>query len=117
MFRRQTQGWLGSLVLMALLTASVAVAASVSQTKPATAKTTASSTAKKELLDLNTATKEELVALPGVGEAYAQKIIEGRPYKVKSELLSKKIVPEANYKKMAPLVIAKATKPPSKPGK
>lgn len=63
--------------------------------------------AKNELIDINTCTREKLVALPGVGESYADKIIRSRPYKAKNELVTKGIVPEAIYKKFAALVIAK----------
>jgi len=59
-----------------------------------------------ELLDLNTATEAQLVALPGVGEAYAKKIIAGRPYKSKDELVHRKIVPESVYREFSEKVVA-----------
>ena len=67
---------------------------------------------KAELIDINTATKAELASLPGIGDAYSQKIIDGRPYAKKDQLKSKKIIPAATYDKIKDKIIAK--QPPKK---
>ena len=99
------------LSLLACLIAAFLAAPIQAQTKTDTAKKAAKSVpaAAKSgaLIDLNSASIADLKALPGIGDAYSKKIVDGRPYSGKDQLVSKNIIPQATYYKIKDMVIAK----------
>jgi len=84
----------------------------LSQTAPSSGSTKATTTTTKSAstagpkLDINTATKDQLAALPGIGTTYSQKIIDGRPYHAKNDLVNRKIIPQSTYDGIKDQIIA-----------
>src|SRR5256885_1119751 len=109
--KRQLMRWIlaGFAAISLLLTP--AMAQSAKKAAPAktcdTAKKSAAPAASGKLVDINSASEAELKALPGIGDAYAAKIIAGRPYRAKNQLVQKKIIPAATYEKIKGQIIAK----------
>ena len=97
--------------LAALVVLLLTVGSLFAQTAPAagrSAKPTAATAAPAgDLLDINSVSADQLKTLPGIGDAYAKRIIAGRPYTAKNQLVVRGVVPQATYDKVQTLIIAK----------
>jgi competence protein ComEA len=99
---KMNRRWLWLVLALAL-----GLQAACAQTPAAGKKAAGKATAAVALVDLNSAGVEELKKLPGIGEAYAAKIVKGRPYRGKNELVQRGVLPEGVYEKIKDRVIAR----------
>ena len=109
--KKDMRAWVALVAAMAVLLAAPFAGAGPGDARATDTKSKAAdqkaAEKKAEPLDINSATAAELAALPGIGEVYSKKIIAGRPYARKDELVQKKIIPSATYAKIKDKVIAK----------
>ena len=94
-------------MLRTYLLAFALFAACLSLAQTPSAPTQSATVPGSHLIDINTATAAELKSLPGIGDAYARRIIEGRPYTTKNQLVTRGVLPQAVYEKVAAKIIAK----------
>jgi competence protein ComEA len=97
-------------ILLIIITTVCMLGAQPASKKADTKAPAAKSAPAGDLLDINTASLDQLQALQGIGEAYSKKIVAGRPYRAKNELVQKKIIPAATYDKIKDKIIAKQPK-------
>jgi competence protein ComEA len=103
-------------LLVLLVSVSLAAGSALAQGKDTGKKASppaASTKQKAELMDINSASKQELMTLPGIGDAYSQKIIDNRPYRGKNDLVRKNVIPQGTYDKISGQIIAKQNTAPA----
>jgi competence protein ComEA len=109
-FRGRSQKSLTILLALGLLGGAAAAQSAISPSSVHAMMPPTTPAAATSLVDINSASKADLSALPGIGDVYSQKIIDGRPYKTKTDLVNKKIIPSATYAKIRDKIIATQAK-------
>jgi competence protein ComEA len=98
------------LLFVLCISASFAQTAAKKSTSTKSAPSAVQESQNSDLLDINSATKDQLATLPGIGAVYSQKILDGRPYRAKTDLVRKNILPQSAYSKIAAMIIARQPK-------